>query len=516
MFKMNTRSLRVAGRLAAIVLLLPAIAAAAQVSALVANAGTTASAEMSPLAKRIDGMISKMQWGEGEVAALVSDADSAAVLYERQSGKEMQPGALMQLFTAAAALDRLGPDYFFTTEFGYTGTIDPVEKTLAGSLMIRSEGDPSISSQIMSQGRVVDLLDQWVGKVKDLKVRKITGTIVADGRAFEDEPFAPGWALDKIGAADLPTVTATNFNHNVFDFYWNAGKKQGKPATCRIFPDVGDYLRFSNHVTITKEARVKPRVYKRVERGNLIAVGGELAAKTEAHDRAAIEEPGRFFGEALKRRLIENKIEVAGKPGSTMFLKADELPTQTLTVLDRHFSPPLAKLLEHMVAEDSTLDAEVILKTMGMRADGRPGNFASGVRALNDYIERTILMPQAPHKIFDGSGRSALDRLTAANVIDLIRRAGNRPTGRLFESLLPRPGEGVLAGRGLDSRAPVRAKTASDDGVEAIAGMIDLGPGRRVLFVFIVNGSKAPVSVVRKQLDTLVMDLTHIGEAGRS
>lgn len=500
----KTKSMLICCTLAACLCFAPAFAASE-------SSATTATTELSAVGARLEQLLQPMEWGDGQLAAIVADADSPVALYSRQGEKLMQPGALMQLFTAAAALEQLGPEYKFQTEFSYTGDIDRKQKTLSGSIVIRSNGDPSISSQYISESGVVKILDGWVDKLKELRVRKISGAVAGDTRFFDNESFAPGWPMQRIGAPDLPSISAVNFNNNVLDIFWESSRHAGRTPACRIFPDIGDYLFITNNVVLAEKPR-RDRVYQRVERGNLIAIDGELPVKTRAHDRAAIEDPGRFFAEALRRRLIENKVEVAGKACSTATLPDDAMPTQT-TILDTRLSPGLSIILEHMLHQNSALEAEVAFKTMGMKLDGKPGNFESGRRAMSIYLTNTLRMPQPPTQIFDGSGRSTLNHLSASNVIDLMRRAGRRETGPIFNSLLPRPGEGVLAAR-FDKDAPLQAVMSSGDGVEAVAGWTEPSPGRRVLFVFIVNGSHMPISVLRRQLDTLVLDLTHLGEAG--
>ncbi|MCE5228496.1 D-alanyl-D-alanine carboxypeptidase/D-alanyl-D-alanine-endopeptidase [bacterium] len=432
-------------------------------------------------------------------------------MYSRQADKFMQPGSLVQLFTAAAALDLLGPDYQFTTEIGYAGQIDNQEKTLTGSIVIRSNGDPSLSSQYMSEAALTKVLDGWVGKIKDQKIKKVTGAVVADARAFDNDWYGPGWPMQRIGAADLPSISAVNFNNNVLDITYDKIRKPGKAATCKVFPDIGEYLFFANHVKTAENMR-RERVYKRVEQGNLISVGGDLPVKTAAHDRAAIEDPGRFFAEALKQRLIENGVKVEGKGCSSATVADDAMPSRT-TVLDRRRSAPLSKIVDNMLRNDSALEAEVLLKAMGMKADGQRGNFESGRAARSDYLGRQLLLPHAPTRLFDGSGRSAFDRLTAENVIDLMRRASRQENGARFVSFVPHAGEGVLAGR-FDSRAPLHAVVTSSEGLEAIAGWTESPSGNGVYFVIMVNGSRAPAKILRGQIERIVLDLTHIGEAG--
>jgi serine-type D-Ala-D-Ala carboxypeptidase/endopeptidase (penicillin-binding protein 4) len=57
----------------------------------------------------------------------------------------MNPASVIKLATSLAALDALGPDYRFRTEFYGKGPIDQRQGELQGDLLIRSGGDPSFS-----------------------------------------------------------------------------------------------------------------------------------------------------------------------------------------------------------------------------------------------------------------------------------------------------------------------------------------------------------------------------------
>ncbi|MDQ3009138.1 MAG: D-alanyl-D-alanine carboxypeptidase, partial [Acidobacteriota bacterium] len=55
------------------------------------------------------------------------------------------PASVIKLATTLAALDKLGPDHRFRTEFRAAGEINPRTSELRGDLILMSGGDPSFS-----------------------------------------------------------------------------------------------------------------------------------------------------------------------------------------------------------------------------------------------------------------------------------------------------------------------------------------------------------------------------------
>ncbi len=484
------------------------------------------------LAARLEERINGMHWGEGQLSILVQDAQAPVTVYARDPEKLMQPGALVQLFTAVAALERLPADFTFKTEFGVSGSVDNKTRTLDGGVVIRSDGDPTISSQYLGRGGVLDLLDEWTERLRDEKIRTVTGSVAGDARAFEAQLLPPGWALERLGAGDLPSISALNLNHNVFEIDWQAGKKEGQPANFAIFPPPGDYFYFAPHVVV-RERPARARVITRVDDGNLVSAGGDLGLRTKATDRAAVEDPARYFADVLRRRMIHRKIEVQGPSVSTRTLEPDAMPAME-RVLATRVSPPIDEIVRFMLANDSTLEAEVIFKTLGRKMDAAgEGSFAGGRAALQEFINRELRLP-GQRIIVDGSGRSSMNRLSARHVVELLRRMSERPAGARLQAAMPQGGEeGILRQRfqpaamaeegesgnevkkkDRERKAPaaaVRAMAASGDGVEALAGWVDSGFGRRMSFAMIVNGSKAPAGLLQRQLDALVIELSGTG-----
>ncbi len=79
--------------------------------------------------------------------AQVIDADTGAVLFDRASGTPARSASVMKLFTAAAALETLGPDYRITTRI-YRDEVDP------GKIYFVGAGDVTLSRTGVNQASV--------------------------------------------------------------------------------------------------------------------------------------------------------------------------------------------------------------------------------------------------------------------------------------------------------------------------------------------------------------------------
>lgn len=478
------------------------------------------------LADRLTEHLGAMDWGSGRVAILVEDGEVPLKIFGRNESAFMEPSALMQIVTASAALTLLGPDFRFKTELGYSGQIE--KHKLTGNILVRGNGDPSIPDLLIKDpDDSWTLFDRWIKLLRKQGIKEVQGLVIGDGRAFDSKWQAPGWPMDQLGSASLPSVSALNFNQNCVDFFWHKGRKAGKNAEFAIFPVLPKYIYVASSVRLADQPRAGRR-YERVRDGNLISAFGELPLKTEAHDRAAVEDPARFFAEAFKARLGERGIEVKGAANSASALSPGEISEQ-LTIVDTQPSPPLSLILSQMMRYDLALNAEVLFKTMGLKKSGVLGSFQTGTDAVEDFLTN-LHLPGASRVIIDGSGRSSLNRLTALQITQILRRMLRSGEGPVFESLFPRAwDDGSLADRfrpvnlddGKDKKSKKKtpkpapkeapaiwAKAGSSPNAECLAGWVRSRTGQRLVFAFIVNGSKAPQDILRRQLDELALDLT--------
>jgi D-alanyl-D-alanine carboxypeptidase/D-alanyl-D-alanine-endopeptidase (penicillin-binding protein 4) len=187
----------------------------------------------------------------------------------------------------------------------------------------------------------------------------------------------------------------------------------------------------------------------------------------------------RVFTAALARR----GIAVAGAPRVGR-ASGDVLP------LALDLSEPLAEIVRHMNRESDDFVSEMLLKELGASV-ARRGSTAAGAEVVREALVDAGV-PVAGVRIADGSGLSALDRLTARSLVALLRAGSGDPAIRdAFVTSLAVAGiSGTLRDRlrRRPTRGRVIAKTGTTRAASALAGFVR----RRYVFAILQNGS--PVS----------------------
>ncbi|MCB1959314.1 MAG: D-alanyl-D-alanine carboxypeptidase, partial [Rhodocyclaceae bacterium] len=125
-----------------------------------------------------------------DVAIWVGQVDKKQPTLTHNPDTPMNPASVMKLVTAFAALDRLGPAYYWTTRLAMDGQIKG--DTLEGNLYLIGGGDP-----VFTHADLWKLLRQLRG----LGVARINGDIVLDDSAlrlpahdpaaFDAQPLRP-------------------------------------------------------------------------------------------------------------------------------------------------------------------------------------------------------------------------------------------------------------------------------------------------------------------------------------
>jgi D-alanyl-D-alanine carboxypeptidase/D-alanyl-D-alanine-endopeptidase (penicillin-binding protein 4) len=136
---------------------------------------------------------------------VVLDAASGRVLLDVGSSTPLLAASTTKLLTAAAALEVLGAETRLRTRVLATGPIH--SGTLAGDLVLRGAGDPTLTAQarpLLDSGATVAAL---VNGVKAAGVRHVQGRVLADTSLFTGPPLGLGWVLGYLTGGSVAQVT---------------------------------------------------------------------------------------------------------------------------------------------------------------------------------------------------------------------------------------------------------------------------------------------------------------------
>ena len=135
-----------------------------------------------------DQMRSMLTSGGGSASGLmVVEAESGDVLCAKAADRPRLLASNMKLFTTAAALSKLGPDYRIATKVLADGSVDP-GGTLRGSLYLQGAGDPALGTPNFYNGYLAGLgtnLFSLVPQIRAAGIRAISGRVYGDDTVFD-------------------------------------------------------------------------------------------------------------------------------------------------------------------------------------------------------------------------------------------------------------------------------------------------------------------------------------------
>src|ERR1700756_5543856 len=155
------------------------------------NLGQTISAILSNPA------VARAHWGISVVAL------DGTPIYALNDQQYFQPASNAKLFTTAAALALLGPDFTMKTYVVASGPIT-TDGHLSGSLRLIGGGDPTLSGRSYPYGPHTDQAKPPLHALDDLAtqvashIHALDGSIVADDTLFAFERYGTGWAQDDL------------------------------------------------------------------------------------------------------------------------------------------------------------------------------------------------------------------------------------------------------------------------------------------------------------------------------
>ena len=461
-----------------------------------------------------------------QVSVHVRDLESDRVLFDYYGDTLLNPASNHKLLTSSAALELLGSDYVFETNVLLVGE----------SLILVGEGDPTLDA---------DGLRALATEVAErIPVATLT-EIVVDDSAFSPRSFGPGYSEQGWGASYEAPSGALSLNFNTVEI---TVYPVGRTAAIKLEPD-------STHLLVDNKAHAgsASKLDILATRGASVVVGdaaqavprescvtrieiaGTVARGSRGYKvRRRVVDPGMFAGGAFALMLAEASqstrlpVRVGMAPvdvdeldvfddesegeAATFPIVLEPSEGRSTLLVARRTSPPLLEVVHGVLAYSNNFAAEQILRTLGWRMTGDPGDWENGSEVVRGYWVALGNDPGA--LVFEnGSGLSATGRVTTSGLVDLMAVATRTQTaGASLIDALPVAGtEGTLRTRLRRSGKRVRAKTGTLDGVSGLSGVITSEAGvAQVAFSILINvhqDDRIAADTRRKVEDRIVMDV---------
>ena len=394
-----------------------------------------------------------------------------------------------KLVTSSAALDRLGPAFFFETEVLARGEVSG--GVLRGDLAIVGGGDPTLSGR-QYLGDAFGPFREWAAALGRLGIRRVEGDLILVHGLFDTEFVHPDWPRDQLTRWYEAPVAALSFNDNcVLVRVW-PGARAGSAARVELEPAL-PMFRVENAASTTGRSRSQWLKIDRASQGSdedVLSVGGRIYRRTESHDQwVTVSDPIAYFGAALRAALAEEGIETTGQTVPSAELPRSGPVWRRVTT----HRTDLLTVLEVVNKRSQNFYAESVLKLLGSRFCDR-GSWSRGVRVVEEFLTE-VGLPADSHRLADGSGMSRGNRFAPAQLTRLLRHMFFHRWGADFVRTLPYSGERDLkwSRRLADGpyRGNVMAKTGYLRGVSTLSGYAKARSGRIYAFSILMNSIRS-------------------------
>ena len=303
-------------------------------------------------------------------AVMVTDMETGRQVFSLNPSKKYIPASVLKVVTATVALDALGPEYRFTTDFRLTDQKD---------LLLVGHGDPFLVSEEL------DFIAQTL-KAKGLSSVR---NILLDNRYFE-----PGLILD-----------GTSRSLNPYDAY--------NGALCVNFNTI--YAQIDRN---KRAASAEPQT-------PLTEMALELAQKSGKRGKVRFnlaDNPSTcllYAGDLTKAFLQKAGIQVTGK------LIPSEIDPQSIPLFYRHQSrKTLAWFFAQLFKYSNNFMTNQIFLTMGAEKYGPPASPEKSRLVVAEYFKKQNI---PPFHMEEGSGLSRLTKLSATQMTSILEKISAKP-----------------------------------------------------------------------------------------
>ncbi len=413
---------------------------------------------------------------DATVGVTVQDVATGEILYDYHGAKHFLPASTTKLFTAAAALKYLGPNFRYETSLFYNQ--NSVEKGVyTGDIAIQFTGDPSLQ---------LKALYSLLQKLSEAKITEIKGNLLIDDTIFSGPMLALGWTWDSTAWHHAAPVAAIIIDRNQFGITLYPSDKIGGKVSAKLDPIFfGTKLRTMRtdvHAVTYEDSENLCQITAVVDEKNNLELGGCWPVGTQpVHLRLAVKNPRLQAQQMLEHGLQQLGIKLNGE------VKFARVPNN-LIKLAHHESEPLSVLLKPILAESNNLYAESLTKTMGAKLFG-VGSFKTGATAVQQVLSDATGIDFNKTRMLDGSGESRYNLFTPRHLARLLyAMQADANMSPHFRNALAMSGMGgSLQNRFAKLSPQVQAKTGTLSGVSTLAGYFTTHSNRELIVAIMIN-----------------------------
>lgn len=459
------------------------------------------------LQTKISEILAKPELASAMVGVKVVSLDNGRVLFEENAHKLLRPASNMKLYTVAAALDRLSPDYRFVTSV-YGATRPDASGVVKGDLTIYGRGDPSIAARF-NNGDYVKAINELATRIVAAGVKRVEGDLVGDETYFLGPKYGSGWTWEDLTWYYGAEITPLTVNDNALDLFVKPGLAVGQPAVITTGPP-DPLLTIVNKVTTSAKGVRRELSIHRGLAENTITVIGSIPVDDRGYSGGVgISHPALLFVYLLRSSLAQKGVVITGKSRTTgEITQPSSITAAPASGTNGSFSAPFQNEIATLQSQpfgviaaqtlkpSQNLYTELILRTLG-KMTPPPATLPAlnqtsenlGLEAVKLFLKSTGIRPESL-VLDDGSGLSRSDMVTAESTVQLLTFMSKHRYATVFRDALPIAGvDGTLRNRmrGTAAENNLRAKTGSLSSASSLGGYVTTAAGEKLAFTIMVN-----------------------------
>lgn len=468
-------------------------------------------ATVAELRARVAEIIHRPGLARAQVGVKIASLDSGQVLFEENADKLYMPASNMKIYTVAAALDKLSPDFRFVTSVYAPAKPDP-DGVIKGDLTIYGRGDPSFSATF-NNGDYWKAINDLAQKIADAGVKKIDGDLIGDESYFRGPPFGAGWEWDDLQSYDGAPISALSVNNNAVDVLVRSGGGSGSSCLVTTGPSVAS-VSIANRCVMGGGRSIS---IVRDIGSNVIEVSGTLPVGDQGYTGiVSVPDPALTFAYMLRTSLLQRGVMISGRTRTMTAEQRSNSPfnSSNLVEVTKVLSPSLGEIAAKTLKPSQNLYTEMILRALGEIAGpkGDPKIKTSsdaGHEVVKQFAATAGLDPNS-YALADGSGLSRHNLISASGTMQLLVYMSRHRYANAFRDALPVAGiDGTLRNRLKDNatQGNIHAKTGTINQVASLSGYVTSAAGERLVFSIIVNNLPQEANVRRSYIDEIATQL---------
>jgi D-alanyl-D-alanine carboxypeptidase/D-alanyl-D-alanine-endopeptidase (penicillin-binding protein 4) len=456
------------------------------------------------LEQRLDSLVAESP-AVGFAGIHVVESATGKTLYQKNQDRLFLPASNLKILVSALALERLRPDYRFTTR---------VLREASGDVVLVGSGDPSLSGRTYPYNKdqhpysPLQAIERMADGIAAHGITRIDGDIIGDDRVFPWDPYPASWTQDDTVHDYGAPVSALTLNDNTVTVSIVAASRSGEPADLKVSPEV-EYLILDNRL-ITGPRRGEFAINIRRVPGSRhwVLTGSMPVGHAAAAEIIPVDDPALYAGSALYDALTRRGISIHGRARARHRAAGEKYIPAEGEELAAWVSPPLSELLQMMNKLSDNLHAELVLREVGRVTRGE-GSTAAGLAEMNVYLSAAGAQP-GDWRLQDGSGLSRNTLVTPRLLTHILARLAQSADRDVWISFWPAGGEDGTLSRRLccvSGRRGVRAKTGTLSRALALSGYADSDTHGQLAFSILFNDFAVPPSEALQWIDKIATAL---------